>query len=57
MVKEIYDGKVDLKNPKQAKVEALTDNKGLWETLNNTRQKIIEEFNCPNERNGGKGQS
>ena len=38
MVKEIYDGKVDLKNPKQVKVEALTDNKGLWENLNNTRQ-------------------
>ena len=38
MVKEIYDGKVDLKNPKQVKAEALTDNKGLWENLNNTRQ-------------------
>ena len=27
-----------MKNPKQVKVEALTDNKSLWENLNNTRQ-------------------
>ena len=38
MVREIYDGKVNLKNPKQIEVEALTDNKGLWENINNTRQ-------------------
>ena len=38
MVKEIYDGKVDLKSPKQVQVDALTDNKGLWENLHNTRQ-------------------
>ena len=38
MVKEIYNGKVDLKNPDQVVVEALTDNKGLWENLNNSRQ-------------------
>ena len=38
MIREIYDGGVDLKNPKQIKVEAVTDNKGLWENLNNTRQ-------------------
>ena len=38
MVREIYDGKVNLKNPKQIEVEGLTDNKGLWENINNTRQ-------------------
>lgn len=38
MVKEVYDGKVDLKSPKQVHVDALTDNKGLWENLHNTRQ-------------------
>ena len=38
MVKEIFDGNVNLKFPKQIPVEAVTDNKGLWENLNNTRQ-------------------
>ena len=38
MLKEILDGKVDLKNPKQVEVIAFTDNKGLWENLHNTRQ-------------------
>ena len=38
MVSEIYEGKVDLKNPNQIPVEAKTDNKGLWENLNNSRQ-------------------
>ena len=38
MLKEILDGKVDLKNPKQVEVIAATDNKGLWENLHNTRQ-------------------
>ena len=38
MVKEIYDGFVDLKEPKQVDVEAMTDNRGLWENLHNTRQ-------------------
>ena len=38
MVREIYDGEVDLKEPKQVDVEALTDNKGLWENLHNSRQ-------------------
>ena len=37
MVEEIYSGKVDLKHPKQIDVKALTDNKGLWENLHNTR--------------------
>ena len=37
MVAEIYDGKVDLKNPRQIPVEAKTDNKGLWENIHNSR--------------------
>ena len=37
IVREIYDGKVNLKQPKQIDVNALTDNKGLWENLHNTR--------------------
>ena len=38
MVHEIYEGEVNLKHPKQIEVIAATDNKGLWENLNNTRQ-------------------
>ena len=38
MVREIYDGEYNLKHPKQITVEAKTDNKSLWENLNNTRQ-------------------
>jgi hypothetical protein len=38
MVKEIYSGKYQLKNPEQIMVDAKTDNKSLWENLNNTRQ-------------------
>ena len=38
MTKEIYDGVINLKQPKQVDVEAKTDNQGLWENLNNTRQ-------------------
>ena len=38
MLKEIIDGEVNLKTPKQIDVEAATDNKGLWENLYNTRQ-------------------
>ena len=38
MMREIYDGTIDLKNPKQVEVVALTDNKGLWDNLYNTRQ-------------------
>ena len=38
MTKEIYDGVVNLKQPRQVDVEAKTDNQGLWENLNNTRQ-------------------
>ena len=38
MIREIYDGEIDLKKPKQIEVVALTDKKGLWENLYNTRQ-------------------
>ena len=38
MVREIYDGVINLKKPEQIEVEAMTDNKGLWENLYNTRQ-------------------
>ena len=38
VVKEIYSGKIDLKNPKQIPVVARTDSKSLWESLHNTRQ-------------------
>jgi hypothetical protein len=38
MISEIYEGKVNLKTPKQIKVEAVMDNKSLWENLHNTRQ-------------------
>ena len=36
MVREIYDGVINLKKPEQIEVEAMTDNKGLWENLYNT---------------------
>ena len=35
---EIYHGKIDLKAPAQVSVEAVTDNKSLWESIHNTRQ-------------------
>ena len=38
LVREIYEEEVDLKHPKQIEVNAVTDNRGLWENLNNTRQ-------------------
>ena len=38
LVSEIYEGKVNLKCPKQIPVIALTDSKSLWESLHNTRQ-------------------
>ena len=38
LVKEIYTGKIDLKNPAQIPVNACTDSKSLWESLHNTRQ-------------------
>ena len=36
--KEIYSGKVNLKDPEQIPVKALTDSKSLWENLHNSRQ-------------------
>ena len=38
LVHEVYTGKVNLKEPGQIPVEALTDSKSLWESLHNTRQ-------------------
>ena len=38
ILKEIYQGKIDLKAPAQINVEAVTDNKSLWESIHNTRQ-------------------
>ena len=38
ILKEIYEGKIDLKEPAQISVEAMTDNKSLWESIYNTRQ-------------------
>ena len=38
LVKEIYSGKINLKNPEQISVEAMTDSKSLSENLHNTRQ-------------------
>ena len=38
LIKEIYSGKVNLKNPEQIPVMAVTDCKSLWESLHNTKQ-------------------
>ena len=38
MFREIYDGNLILKNPKQITVESATDNKSLWENIHNSRQ-------------------
>ena len=38
LVKEIYNGKIDLKKPDQIPVQAYTDSKSLWESIHNTRQ-------------------
>ena len=38
VLKEIYSGNIDLKNPKQIPVAAKTDSKSLWDSLHNTRQ-------------------
>ena len=38
LVKEVYDGEVVLKDPKQIPVIAMTDSKSLWESVHNTRQ-------------------
>ena len=38
VISEVYKGKVNLKEPEQISVIALTDSKSLWESLHNTRQ-------------------
>ena len=38
LIKEIYSGQINLKNPEQIPVEAITDCKSLWESINNTKQ-------------------
>ena len=37
LVREVYDGEVVLKDPKQIPVIAMTDSKSLWESVHNTR--------------------
>ena len=38
LISEIYTGRVNLKNPNQIPVEAVTDCKSLLESLHNTKQ-------------------
>ena len=38
VLKEIYTGKINLRNPEQIPVEAVTDSKLLWESIHNSRQ-------------------
>ena len=38
LVKEVYTGKINLKDPAQIPVDGYTDSKSLWESLHNTRQ-------------------
>ena len=38
LIKEIYSGIIDLKNPAQIPVEAVTDCKSLWESIHNSKQ-------------------
>ena len=38
IVKEIYYGSIDLKDPEQLPVITYTDSKSLWESLNSSRQ-------------------
>ena len=38
IIKEIYSGSINLKDPEQLPVKAYTDSKSLWESLHNTRQ-------------------
>ena len=38
LLHETYEGKIDLKKPKQIPVTAKTDSKSLWESLHNSRQ-------------------
>ena len=38
IIKEIYNGSINLRNPEQVPVSAYTDSKSLWESLHNSRQ-------------------
>ena len=38
IIKEIYKGSVNLRNPEQIPVSAYTDSKSLWESVHNSRQ-------------------
>ena len=38
LIKEIFAGKIYIRNPAQINVEALTDSKSLWDSLHSTRQ-------------------
>ena len=38
VIKEIYTGKINLRNPEQIPVDAFTDSKSLWESIHNSRQ-------------------
>ena len=38
LIEEIYKGDIEIKNPGQIPVKALTDSKSVWENLHNTRQ-------------------
>ena len=38
IIKEVYDGRINLKNPAQIPVLAYTDSKSLWDSLHSTRQ-------------------
>ena len=38
VLKEMYTGKINLRNPEQIPVEAVTDSKSLWESIHNSRQ-------------------
>ena len=46
IIKEVYLGSIDLKNPDQIPVTAKTDSKSLWENLNNTRQCEEKMLRC-----------
>ena len=46
MIKEIYNGKINLKSPNQIPIKAFTDSKSLWENLHNTRQCEEKMLRC-----------
>ena len=49
IIKEVYDGKINLRDPAQIPVLAYTDSKSLWDSLHSTRQceeKLIRNSIC-----------